>query len=61
MVTVSPRMYCIVENPIAHNAEGEVQFDTYGQAKLKHSDLEVRLSQDPFPLYPGEVLKEVFK
>lgn len=27
--------------------------------KLRHADQEVRLAQDPFPLYPGEVLKQV--
>lgn len=28
--------------------------DKYGQYKLCHGDQEVRLSQDPFPLFPGE-------
>ena len=36
--------------------QGEVQVDKYGQYKLKYADREVRLTQDPFPLYPGEVL-----
>lgn len=27
--------------------------------KLRHADQEIRLAQDPFPLYPGEVLKQV--
>ena len=59
MVMVSPRMYCIIENPVVRNNDNEVQFDAAGQAKLNHSDLDVRLAQDPFPLYPGEILKEV--
>ena len=29
-----------------------------GEAKLVFADLEIRFSQDPFPLYPGEVLKQ---
>ena len=29
------------------------------QVKLRHADQEIRLAQDPFPLYPGEVLKQV--
>lgn len=27
--------------------------------KLRHADQEIRLAQDPFPLYPGETLKQV--
>lgn len=27
--------------------------------KLRHADQEIRLAQDPFPLYPGEGLKQV--
>ena len=25
-----------------------------GQIRLQHAETEVRLAQDPFPLYPGE-------
>ena len=59
MVTIPPRMYCIIENPVVRNDDKVVQFDASGQAKLVHCDLEVRFTQDPFPLYPGEILKEV--
>ncbi|XP_037070084.1 major vault protein-like isoform X1 [Pollicipes pollicipes] len=55
MVVVPPRHYCIVENPVARE-EGRVVFDASGQARLLHADTEVRLFQDPFPLYPGERL-----
>ena len=27
--------------------------------KLRHADQEIRLAQEPFPLYPGEALKQV--
>jgi len=30
--------------------------DNAGQVKLRHADREIRLSQDPFPLFPGEVI-----
>ncbi len=43
------------------NEAGEVQFDRNGQAKLVHADLDIRLAQHdqaPFPLYPGEVLRQ---
>ncbi len=29
------------------------------QVKLRHADQEIRLAQEPFPLFPGEVLKQV--
>lgn len=54
MVTVPPRHYCVVENPVIRNKEGEIQYDKSGQARLSYADREVRLAQDPFPLYPGE-------
>ena len=58
MVTVPPRFYCVIENPVVRNKEGLAIFDASGQSKLLHADQEIRLAQDPFPLYPGEVLKQ---
>uniref|UniRef100_A0A672PH78 Major vault protein n=1 Tax=Sinocyclocheilus grahami TaxID=75366 RepID=A0A672PH78_SINGR len=60
MIMVPPRHYCVVLNPVARNAEGQVQFDASGQAKLRHADLEIRLTQDPFPLFPGEEIQKVW-
>ena len=31
----------------------------FNQVKLRHGDLEVRLTGEPFPLYPGERLQEI--
>ncbi|KAK3587585.1 hypothetical protein CHS0354_032785 [Potamilus streckersoni] len=59
MITVPPRHYCIIENPIMRDKDGVVVIDSAGQVKLLHADQEIRLAQDPFPLYPGEVLKQV--
>jgi major vault protein len=62
MITIPPRNYCIVENPAVKTATGQVQFDTNGQIKLCHATSDVRLNKDygePFPLYPGEILKQV--
>lgn len=59
MIMVPPRHYCVVLNPVVRDDEGRVQFDTSGQAKLRHADLEIRLTQDPFPLYPGEEIQKV--
>lgn len=59
MITVPPRHYCIIENPHVKDKDGKCVFDENGSAKLLHADQEIRLAQDPFPLYPGEVLKQV--
>lgn len=59
MLTVPPRHYCMVANPVARDAQGTVLFDVTGQVRLRHADLEIRLAQDPFPLFPGEVLEKV--
>lgn len=58
MITVPPRHYCIIENPIIRDKDGVVVNDASGQPRLLHADQEIRLTQDPFPLYPGEVLKQ---
>lgn len=59
MVMVPPRHYCVIANPVARNDTHQVLFDQSGQAKLRHADLEIRLTQDPFPLYPGEEIQQV--
>lgn len=56
---VPPRHYCVILNPVARDQDGTVLFDQSGQAKLRHADLEIRLAQDPFPLYPGEEIQQV--
>jgi major vault protein len=61
MIIIPPRMYCIIENPVCvrldEHKRSVVVFDEHGLAKLRHGDTEVRLEQEPFPLYPGEVMK----
>ncbi|XP_062994279.1 major vault protein [Elgaria multicarinata webbii] len=59
MVMVPPRFYCIVRNPVVRGVDAVVQLDAVGQVRLRHADLEIRLAQDPFPLYPGEELDQV--
>jgi len=57
MIMVPPRNYCIIQNPVARDADGNVIFDQNGQAVLRHGDEEVRVEvPDPFPLYHGETL-----
>jgi len=61
MIVVPPRFYVIIDNPVCCfiNLEGrkEIEYDVNMQAKLKHGASEVRLEQEPFPLYPGEQMK----
>lgn len=62
MISLPPRHYCVVENPVVRNERGEVEYDQHGQVKLSHGNTDVRLDHDysePFPLYPGETLKQV--
>lgn len=61
MVIVPPRHFCIIKNPVVRDDDGEIVKDVLGQIKLFHADLEIRLSQDPFPLYPGEELEAGIK
>jgi major vault protein len=58
---VPPRQFCIIKNPVARDDDGEIVKDMMGQIKLLHADLEIRLTQDPFPLYPGEELEAGLK
>jgi len=58
MITIPPRHYCVIENPVVKDKDSRIVFDESGQAKLAFADLEIRFSKDPFPLYPGEVLKQ---
>jgi major vault protein len=53
---VPPQHYCIVKNPVLRDEASEPLVDGYGQIRLRYGDREIRLSQDPFPLYPGEDL-----
>lgn len=57
MITIPPRSFCVIENPLIRDDCGKPMLDQYGQIRLAHADKEVRLAQEPFPLYPGESLK----
>jgi major vault protein len=56
MLQIPPRHYCVITNPCVRDEKGEIVLDKHQQIKLRHGDMEVRLEQEPFPLYPGEVL-----
>lgn len=60
MIVIPPRHYVVIENPVVRDGEGKVVYGKdSGEAKLAFSDLDFRFTQAPFPLYPGEVLKQV--
>ena len=56
MILVPPQHYCVVENSVMRDNNGQVVVDASGQPRLCHADLDIRLAQEPFPLYPGEEL-----
>jgi len=58
MVIIPPRHFCVIDNPCEKDATGNVVLDKHGQVKLRHGDTDIRLTQEPFPLYPGETMKQ---
>eukprot|EP01130_Rhizamoeba_saxonica_P000505 TRINITY_DN104_c0_g1_i10.p1 TRINITY_DN104_c0_g1~~TRINITY_DN104_c0_g1_i10.p1 ORF type:complete len:831 (+),score=294.27 TRINITY_DN104_c0_g1_i10:62-2554(+) len=56
MIMIPPRHYCIIQNPVVRDEEGDVIFDKNNQAVLRHGDEEIRFEQEPFALFPGEKL-----
>eukprot|EP01108_Squamamoeba_japonica_P008289 TRINITY_DN72_c0_g1_i3.p1 TRINITY_DN72_c0_g1~~TRINITY_DN72_c0_g1_i3.p1 ORF type:complete len:343 (+),score=148.14 TRINITY_DN72_c0_g1_i3:171-1199(+) len=56
MIMIPPRHYCIIANPAQRLDDGSVATDRHGSVKIAHGDEEVRFTQAPFPLYPGEKL-----
>jgi major vault protein len=56
MVVVPPRNYCVISNPVQRDAAGKPETDEHHNYKIRHGDEELRLHQEPFPLYPGEKL-----
>jgi major vault protein len=57
MVIIPPRHYCVIDNPVVREeGTGKLVLDKHKQAKLRHGEQEIRMEQEPFPLYPGEKL-----
>jgi major vault protein len=56
MITIPPRSYCIIGNPVVRDGADKPVKDEFGQFKLRFGDEEVRTSREPFPLFPGESL-----
>jgi major vault protein len=58
MIVVPPRHYCTIANPVLRDEQEQPVSDVHGQIKLSYGEMEIRFSQAPFPLYPGEQLLE---
>lgn len=54
MITIPPRHYVVIANPVVRDENNAVVYDDHGLVQLKHGDFEIRHSSAPFPLYPGE-------
>ncbi|KAJ9443045.1 Major vault protein [Diplonema papillatum] len=62
-ISLPPQTYCRVGNPCVRGAGGAPELDANGEAKVRYGDEEVRVNDgrqwtSPFPLYPGEALKD---
>jgi len=55
-IAIPPCHYCVIENPVIRVSAGAIVRDEHGQVKVRLGDKEIRLTQEPFPLYPQEVL-----
>eukprot|EP01096_Ripella_sp_DP13-Kostka_P009204 TRINITY_DN34_c0_g1_i2.p1 TRINITY_DN34_c0_g1~~TRINITY_DN34_c0_g1_i2.p1 ORF type:complete len:829 (-),score=467.59 TRINITY_DN34_c0_g1_i2:154-2640(-) len=55
MLMIPPRHYCVIANPVIIDEAGKAVIEN-GSAKLRYGDEEIRVSRDPFPLFPGEML-----
>eukprot|EP00300_Choanocystis_sp_HF-7_P016488 c19422_g1_i1.p1 GENE.c19422_g1_i1~~c19422_g1_i1.p1 ORF type:complete len:862 (+),score=32.95 c19422_g1_i1:52-2586(+) len=56
-ISIPPRHYCRISNPVVRDADGNVVKDSNGQIMLKFGDEEIRFEQpEPFELFPGEKL-----
>ena len=59
MIQIPPRAYCIIKNPVIVK-NGSIVEDSFGMAKVRYGDREVRTSDShprPFPLFPFEQLE----
>ncbi|KAL6070840.1 Membrane protein involved in colicin uptake [Balamuthia mandrillaris] len=57
MIVIPPQHYCVINNPVLRDESGNVVLNKHQQVKLRHGEQEVRLEQEPFPLYPGEEME----
>ena len=60
-IVLKPYTYAVVANPVKMKGKTP-EHDKHGSVVVRHGEQEIRIDKDypePFPLYPGEVLKKV--
>ncbi|CAC5421281.1 MVP [Mytilus coruscus] len=50
MIVIAPGYYCVVHNPVSNYVPGQA-------CEIRFGEKAVHFHEDPFPLYPGEVLE----
>ena len=63
-VFLQPYHYCVINDPVMRDKDGNIIHDKHGQIKVKIGESEIRTSFDykePFPLFPGETLSKIEK
>jgi len=58
MIVIPPGHYTVVQNPVLRK-NGQPVLDESGQVSLRWGEEEIRLEQDPFPLFAGEICEAV--
>ena len=56
MIVIGPQCYAVINHPVLVGSDRQPVFDQHGQVQLRYGEQEIRFSQAPFPLYPGEEL-----
>ncbi|OON19528.1 major Vault Protein repeat-containing domain protein [Opisthorchis viverrini] len=56
MICLTKSQYCVIKNPTIRDSRNQPLLDVCGQVKINLGDEDYRFHQDPFPLYPGEIL-----
>jgi major vault protein len=56
MIVIAPQSYAVINHPVLVGGDRQPVFDQHGQVELRYGEQEIRFTQAPFPLYPGEEL-----
>lgn len=60
-IVLKPYTYCVIADPVIMS-DGKPRLDKHGTICVRHGEQEIRTDKDynePFPLYPGEILKKI--
>lgn len=57
MISLPPKTYCKLQNPILRDDKNKPVKNAYGEVEIQRGEIEYRTADDysdPFPLYPGK-------